>query len=115
MCSANTRLLVQDGIKDALLERVVARAEAIRVGDPLVESTQMGPLVSAEHADRVMRLVDVARGEGRIRTGGGRVAGAATSAFVQPTIVDSIAADACIAREEVFGPVLAVFGFAGEE
>nr|WP_246336813.1 aldehyde dehydrogenase [Flexivirga oryzae] len=114
VCSANSRLLVHESIKDALLERVVARAEAIRVGDPLDESSQMGPMVSAEHADRVMGLIEVARGEGRIRTGGDRVAGSPTSAFLQPTVVDDIAPDARIAQEEVFGPVLAVFGFGDE-
>jgi len=115
VCSANSRLLVHESIKDALLERVVARAEAIRVGDPLDETSQMGPMVSVEHADRVMRLIEVARGEGDILTGGARVAGAATNAFVQPTVVDDVAPDARIAQEEVFGPVLAVFGFTDEE
>lgn len=115
VCSANSRLLVHADIKDALLERVVARAGGIRVGDPLDEATQMGPMVSAEHAERVMGLIDVARSEGRILTGGERVAGAATSAFVQPTVVDGVAPNARIAQEEVFGPVLAAFSFTDED
>lgn len=115
VCSANSRLLVHESIKDALLDRVVARARAIRVGDPLDEATQMGPMVSAEHADRVMNLIEIARGEGRILTGGDRVPGAPTTAFVQPTVLDAVAPDARIAREEVFGPVLAAFTFRDED
>lgn len=115
VCSANSRLLVHESIHDALLERVVARAGAIRVGDPLDEASQMGPMVSVEHADRVMALVDVARREGRILTGGERVDGAATPAFLQPTVLDAVAPDARIAQEEVFGPVLAAFTFTDED
>lgn len=115
VCSANSRLLVHESIKDALLQRVVARAEAIRVGDPLDDTSQMGPMVSAQHADRVMGLVEVGRREGRILTGGTRVADAPTSAFVQPTVLDSVAPDARIAQEEVFGPVLAAFAFTDED
>lgn len=115
VCSANSRLVVHESIKDVLLERVVARAEAIRVGDPLDETSQMGPMVSAEHADRVMELVDIGRYEGRILTGGGRVSNAPTSAFLQPTVIDAVAPDARIAQEEVFGPVLTTFGFTDED
>jgi 4-(gamma-glutamylamino)butanal dehydrogenase len=115
VCSANSRLLVQRSVKDALLERVVERARAIVVGDPLDPRTTMGPLVSVEQADRVVELVASGAAESTTVLGGGRVAGAPSACFVQPTIFDDVPYDARIAREEVFGPVLAVFAFDDED
>ena len=115
VCSANSRLVVQRDVKEALLERVVALAAEIRPGDPLDPDTRMGPLVGLRHADRVMELVEAGRSEGRLLLGGNRVAGAPTAAYVEPTVIDDVAPDARIWREEVFGPVLAVTAFDDED
>ena len=115
VCSANSRLVVQREVKDALLERIVALARDIRPGDPLDADVRMGPLVGLRHADRVMELVDTGRSEATLVTGGRRVDGAPTRAFVEPTIFDDVTPQARIWREEVFGPVLAVTAFDDED
>jgi 4-(gamma-glutamylamino)butanal dehydrogenase len=106
VCSANARLLVERSIHDAFVERLVTRARAWAPGDPLDPATRLGPLVSAEHADRVSNYIDIARGEATLAAGGER-----RGCFVDPTIFTGVAPTARIAREEVFGPVLAVTAF----
>jgi gamma-glutamyl-gamma-aminobutyraldehyde dehydrogenase len=115
VCSANSRLLVQRSLKDDLLERVLARASAITPGDPLDPGVTMGPLVSARQASRVLEYVDLGRREGRLLLGGERVPDAPSAAYVLPTIFDEVEPMARIAREEIFGPVLAVLAFDTEE
>ena len=106
VCSANSRLLVERSIHDELLERVVTRARAWAPGDPLDPATRLGPLVSAEHADRVSEHIDIGRGEATLVAGGER-----RGCYVEPTVFAGVAPGARIAREEVFGPVLAVTAF----
>ncbi|MFZ2502595.1 MAG: aldehyde dehydrogenase, partial [Nocardioides sp.] len=115
VCSANSRLLVEASVKDELLAKVVARAGAIRPGDPLDPATSMGPLVSEEHAARVVGMIDEARSRANLVLGGGVAAGAPTGTYVEPTIFDEVPWDAPLSIEEVFGPVLAVFTFTEEE
>jgi gamma-glutamyl-gamma-aminobutyraldehyde dehydrogenase len=115
VCSANSRLLVQRSLKDDLLERVLARASAITPGDPLDPGVTMGPLVSERQASRVLEYVDLGRREGRLLLGGERVPDAPSAAYVLPTIFDEVEPMARIAREEIFGPVLAVLAFDTEE
>ena len=115
VCSANSRLVVERSIKDRLLEKVLERASRITPGDPLDPDTTMGPLVSDAHASRVRHYIELAGSEGRIVLGGTTVEGAPTAAYVPPTIVDGIDAQARIAREEVFGPVLAIIEVDSEE
>ncbi|WP_028473763.1 aldehyde dehydrogenase [Nocardioides alkalitolerans] len=115
VCSANSRLVVESSIKDALVERVVARAIALTPGDPLDPATRMGPLVSATHARRVRHFIELGAEEGTLLAGGLHVAGAATSAFVPPTVIDGIGARDRLAQEEVFGPVLAIVEVGSEE
>ncbi len=118
VCSANSRLLVEGPIQEELIGKLLERAAAVRVGDPLDPETTMGPLVDEGHADRVMGHIDEA-GEagGRLRHGGARVevAGTGSRCFVGPTVFDRLPDDSRILREEVFGPVLAVLGFDEEE
>lgn len=115
VCSANSRLLVQEPVKDALLERVLARTRRIVIGDPLDPATTMGPLVTAEHAARVVEMIEEAAGSATTVIGGHRVPGAGSSCYVEPTIFDHVHPDSRIARDEVFGPVLAVFTFREED
>lgn len=111
VCSANSRLLVHSSVKDEMLDRLRDRADKIVLGDPLDPSTTMGSLVDAEHADRVMGFVDRAKQEARLVCGGERQSFMGSDAYVAPTIFDNVEAGHEIAREEVFGPVLAVQTF----
>jgi gamma-glutamyl-gamma-aminobutyraldehyde dehydrogenase len=115
VCSANSRLLVDRSVHDALLERVLEHVGRIEPGDPLDPSVRMGPLVSLRQADRVRRFIEIGRNEGTLLTGGTVVPDAATDAFVPPTIFDGVAAGAVIANEEIFGPVLSITTFETEE
>ncbi len=114
ICSNGTRVFVQRGIRDRFLDRLKARTEAITMGDPMSESTQMGPLVSAAQMEKVMGYIEQARAEGaRLVTGGARLNG--PGYFVQPTVFADVTDDMVIAREEIFGPVMAVLDFDDEE
>jgi betaine-aldehyde dehydrogenase len=111
VCSNGTRVFVQKGIKAAFLQALAARAEKIVLGDPMDMATQMGPLVSASQHEKVMGYVDRAKAEGaRLVTGGG-----GNGLFVQPTVFADVTDDMVLAREEVFGPVMAVLDFESEE
>ncbi len=111
VCSNGTRVFVQKGIKTAFLARLKARAEAIRLGDPRDEATQLGPLVSAAQRDKVMSYVETARAEGATLVTGGASPG---DCFVQPTVFADVSDEMTLAREEVFGPVMAVLDFESE-
>ncbi|MFT3689492.1 betaine-aldehyde dehydrogenase [Paenirhodobacter sp.] len=111
VCSNGTRVFVQRGIRERFLARLKARTEAIVAGDPLDETTQFGPLVSAAQHGKVMAHIAQAKAEGaRLVTGGG----AGGALFVQPTVFE-VTDDMALAREEVFGPVMAVLTFDTEE
>jgi gamma-glutamyl-gamma-aminobutyraldehyde dehydrogenase len=115
VCSANSRLLVQREVKDELLDRIVARAAQLRPGDPLNPRSTLGALVSAKHTERVMSFVDIGRREAKLILGGEQSTVDGRGCFVEPTIFDDVAADATIAREEIFGPVLSVQTFETED
>jgi betaine-aldehyde dehydrogenase len=115
VCSNGTRVFVQRGIKDRFLSRVKARAEVIRMGDPLDEATQMGPLASQMQLDKVLGYIAKGRDEGaRLITGGGRGA-MNTGFYVEPTVFADVTDGMTIAREEIFGPVMAVLDFDDED
>ncbi|OYU39950.1 MAG: betaine-aldehyde dehydrogenase [Pseudorhodobacter sp. PARRP1] len=114
VCSNGTRVLVQKGIKAKFLKRLAERTAAIKLGDPLDEATQMGPLVSAGQLAKVLGYIATAKAEGATLICGGGQAGA-EGAFVQPTVFADVTDDMTIAREEVFGPVMAVLDFDTEE
>jgi gamma-glutamyl-gamma-aminobutyraldehyde dehydrogenase len=116
VCSANSRLLVERSIREEFVERLLAQARAVRVGDPLDPETTMGPLVDAQHTERVLSYIEAAREGGTIRIGGDRVAVNGNSrCFVEPTVIDGISNEHRIAQDEVFGPVLTVLDFEREE
>jgi betaine-aldehyde dehydrogenase len=115
VCSNGTRVFVQKGIKDRFLSRLKERSEKITLGDPLDEATQMGPLVSQSQLDKVLGYIATAKSEGaRLVTGGGRAA-PNDGYFVQPTVFADVTDAMTLAREEVFGPVMAVLDFETEE
>ncbi|MDR5766460.1 MULTISPECIES: aldehyde dehydrogenase family protein [unclassified Caballeronia] len=116
-CIAASRLIVHESIADDLLERFTSLARSIRIGDPLDPSTEMGPLTSQMHRDRVLSYVDVAREQGGRVLAGGKspdAAGLAKGCYVEPTIVQAKPTDR-VAQEEVFGPFVTVSTFRSDE
>ena len=116
VCSAGSRILVEQRIYDDFLEAVVAKARAIRLGDPLDRATRMGPLVTQAHRERVMGYVEQGRREGaRLVLGGGKPDGSLSrGAYLEPTIFSGVDPGMTIAQEEIFGPVVVVMPFDGE-
>ncbi|WP_326553225.1 aldehyde dehydrogenase family protein [Micromonospora sp. NBC_01813] len=112
-CGSTSRLLVHRSIVDEVVERVVAGARAVRVGDPLDPATEMGTMVSAAHRDRIAGYLRQGRAAGlKLGTGGGVPAG--PGAYLEPTVFLDVPPDAPLAREEIFGPVLCVTPFDDE-
>lgn len=115
VCSANSRLLVEERIADELTARVAERAAAIRVGDPLDPDSTMGPLISDKQLSRVLGYVESGRDESRLAFGGHRVHTETGGYFLEPTGFTEVPQTAVISREEVFGPLLAISTFRTEE
>ena len=115
VCSANSRLLVERSIRDEFLDRLIDQAREVRVGDPLDPSTTMGPLVDEQHAERVVGYIEAGRQAGNVRYGGQRIAVNGSDRFVEPTVLEGLAADHRVAQDEVFGPVLTVLDFERED
>jgi acyl-CoA reductase-like NAD-dependent aldehyde dehydrogenase len=116
-CIAGSRLLLQKGIADEFLDRFLSLARSIRIGNPLELSTEMGPLTSPEHRDRVLNYVKVALDEGgEILTGGKAPEDPALSAgcYVEPTVVRADQRGR-VSREEVFGPFVTVTVFQDDD
>ncbi|SAK66411.1 betaine-aldehyde dehydrogenase [Caballeronia temeraria] len=116
-CIAASRLIVHESIADDLLERFTSLARSIRIGDPLDPSTEMGPLTSQMHRDRVLSYVDIAREQGGRVLAGGKspdAAALANGCYVEPTIVQAKPTDR-VAQEEVFGPFVTVSTFKSDE
>jgi aldehyde dehydrogenase (NAD+) len=111
-CSAGSRLLVDERVREPLVAAVAERMRALTLG-PGLEDPDLGPIISAPQRDRVAGLVDGAREDARLVTGGG--APARDGYFFEPTLFDGVAPEAAIFRDEVFGPVIAVTPFAGAE
>jgi betaine-aldehyde dehydrogenase len=113
-CTARTRLFLHESIHDKFMDQFIDKAGKIRIGDPLEESTQMGPVISPAQCERVLSFVEKARSEGAdLKLGGVKVDEDMLKAgnFVQPTVFDQVRNDMTIAQEEVFGPVLSVIPF----
>ncbi|MCB5410718.1 aldehyde dehydrogenase [Pseudogemmobacter faecipullorum] len=104
-CSAGSRILVEEPIRDEFVEKLSAFANNLRVGDPLNPATQMGALVEDKHTDRVLSYIEIGKGEGAtLAAGGARIQGN----FVQPTVFADVKNEMRIAQEEIFGPVASV-------
>lgn len=112
MCSAASRLLVEESIKDAFLEKVLRYAETMRPGHPLDPQAKMGALVDAHHTRRVMDYIDQGKkGGARLLTGGKTASVVEGGCYVEPTIFADVRNDMPIAQQEIFGPVLSVIPF----
>ena len=116
MCSAASRLLVEDSIREAFLEKLLAFADTMQPGDPLDPATRMGAIVDKVQFDTVMNYIARGKEEGAtLRTGGSRVLEDTRGWFVPPTVFDDVDNQMSIAQEEIFGPVLSTIAFGSAE
>ncbi|MFC9360277.1 aldehyde dehydrogenase [Rhodococcus sp. NPDC057014] len=115
-CIAGSRVFAHRAVYDELLERVTERAKTIRIGDPLDDATELGPLAFADQRDKVAGYVDLGRSEGaRVVTGGRACDGGLGGYFYEPTVLVDVDNDMRVVREEIFGPVAAIMPFETEE
>ena len=116
ICLCGSRLYVQRPIYEAFMDRLLAKSREHVVGDPMQPATKVGALISREHHERVTGYLDLARKEGgTVVTGGRRPAGLARGYFLEPTIITGVDRRCRIVQEEVFGPVVTVEPFEGED
>jgi acyl-CoA reductase-like NAD-dependent aldehyde dehydrogenase len=118
-CIAGSRLLVQDGIYDEFVARLVDFARQARMGNPMDPATQVGPVTTPPQYEKILKYIEVAKGEGaQCLLGGGPASGPEcgdSKLFVQPTIFAGVTNQMRIAQEEVFGPVLSIIRFKTDE
>lgn len=111
-CLCGTRLIVEDSVYDDVVRITAATLERVKVGDPLEPDTVMGPVVSAAAADRILGMIDRARDDCRLVTGGTRMSGDyADGYFISPTVFADVDNSSYLAQNEVFGPVLSILRF----
>jgi betaine-aldehyde dehydrogenase len=118
ICSNGTRVFVEESVREAFLEKLVARTKAMRLGDPLDRETHVGALISREHRDKVLGYIEAGKAEGAKLLCGGETPGdpaLAEGNFVTPAIFDGCSDEMSIVREEIFGPVLSVLSFGSED
>lgn len=114
ICLCGSRIFVERGAYDAFLERFVAATKKLKIGDPLDDSSEVGALISAEHLKKVTGYIELAKQEGgTIVAGGNRVD--RRGYFVEPTIITGLGTNCRVLQEEIFGPVVTVTPFDGEE
>jgi len=113
VCSAGSRILAHRDIYDEVVERLAARAKSMKIGDPSLRETSMGPLISAAQMKTVLNYVETGRAEGAsLVTGGARVG--ERGFFVEPTVFANVEHEMRISQEEIFGPVASVIRFEDE-
>ncbi|MNO88419.1 Aldehyde dehydrogenase PuuC [compost metagenome] len=116
VCSANSRLYVQRSIHDEFIERLQAKARQWLPGNPLAPASRAGAIVDAEQTGRIARAIAQASEQGaRLVSGGRRLTIDGSDNYIEPTIFADVGPGVSLAREEVFGPVLAVSAFDSEE
>lgn len=114
VCSAGSRILAHESVYDEVVERLAARANSTRIGDPRETSTGMGPLVSEVQMNRVLEYIDIGKKEGaRLVTGGSRHG--ERGFYVEPTVFADVEHEMRISQEEIFGPVATVIKFTDDE
>jgi betaine-aldehyde dehydrogenase len=116
ICVCGSRILVQRPAVDRFVDGLVARAEAMKVGEPLDPETELGPVIAASHGAKVWEYIEIGKGEARLATGGVRYTDPVRSkgAYIPPTVFVDATPSCRIAREEIFGPVVAVLPFETE-
>jgi acyl-CoA reductase-like NAD-dependent aldehyde dehydrogenase len=115
MCSAGSRLIVHETLKDAMLEQISKVGQELAPGDPLDAATKLGAIVDAQQMQRVLGYIEAGRADGaRLALGGAQVRRDSGGSYIEPTVFDGVKPDMRIAREEIFGPVLATLTFRDE-
>ncbi|TCN33845.1 aldehyde dehydrogenase family protein [Sinorhizobium americanum] len=116
VCSATSRVLVQEGIYDKLLARLVEETKKIRIGDGLEDGVLLGPLVSKRQHEQVVAAIEAAKAAGAtVSCGGKRPEGFDTGYYLEPTVLTDVPLESDAWREEIFGPVVCIKPFATEE
>ena len=113
-CDAGSRLVVEEGVREPLLEKLIEHSRQIKLGEGM-DNPDMGPLVSAEHLERVLGYIDTGQEEGATMLIGGRAEEFERGYFVSPTVFDEVESKMRIAQEEIFGPVLSVLPFSDDD
>jgi acyl-CoA reductase-like NAD-dependent aldehyde dehydrogenase len=109
-CNSGSRILVQESIAERFAAEVVERSKLVKVGDPLTDGVQVGAITTDKQLETILSHIDAARAAGaKVALGGSRIEG--TGMYIEPTVVTGVKPEMAIAREEVFGPVLAVLTF----
>lgn len=116
ICTAGSRLLVEDAIHDEFIERLAAQTNGLRIGDGLDPGSQLGPVASAAQQEKVLEYVGRGKAEGTLVAGGATLEGEAYDAghFVSPAVFADLPADSSLISDEIFGPVLTVQRFSDE-
>ena len=107
-CTASSRAIVVESVYDEFLEELKSATEAMKVGDPLDEETDIGPVVNKEQYDSILEALETARGEGRVILEGGATGPEEEGYYIAPAIIADVDNSSETAQEEIFGPVLAV-------
>jgi betaine-aldehyde dehydrogenase len=116
VCSNGTRVYVERTIHDEFVERLITRTSKMRIGDPMDPDTHVGALISAEHMEKVLGYIEAGKEAGaQLVIGGGRPEGLEDGYFVEPTVFTECRDDMSIVRDEIFGPVMALLAFDGED
>ena len=115
VCSATSRVLIEESAYDAVMDRLVTEARKIKIGHGLEDGVLLGPLVSKSQHDKVLDWIETGKREARLVSGGGIPAGLEDGCYVEPTIFADMPEDATIWTEEIFGPVVCVKSFKTEE
>jgi betaine-aldehyde dehydrogenase len=117
VCSNGTRVFVHKAIKDKFLSRLKERTEKIVIGEPMDEATQLGPMVSKAQRDKVLDYIGKGKAEGAVLLTGGGIPNHVPGEgyYIQPTVFADVTDEMTIAREEIFGPVMCVLDFEGED
>ena len=110
-CNASSRILVQEGIADAFVERLTAFAAELKVGDPLEKDSKLGAIINETQEQKILGYLQAGQAAGTtVRMGGGKMA-TEKGRFLEVTVLDHVPADCSVAKEEVFGPVLSIVRF----
>lgn len=116
ICTAGSRLFLQEGIYDAFMEKFLSKISSLRVGDPTQNTTQIGPVASQEQFDKITRYIEIGQKEGAtLAFGGKHLRDDLKGFFIQPTVFTDVHNSMQIAQEEIFGPVLSVIRFKDED
>jgi acyl-CoA reductase-like NAD-dependent aldehyde dehydrogenase len=110
-CGSTSRLMLHESIYDEVVEQIAAKVSAIKIGDPSDPKSEMGPVNSGPHLDRINKIIESARAQGaKLITGGSRPQGAQFERgyWIEPTVFGDVTMDMRVAQDEIFGPVLAI-------